>query len=99
MSTCQCRPLTRFDLIFIVRDSPDKEKDNLIASHILEIHRNTEQAARPAIDIDLFSKYLAYTKQIEPALTPEAIDIVRSYYMDMRRIESEGMITVTPRRA
>jgi replicative DNA helicase Mcm len=89
--------LTRFDLIFIVRDSPDKEKDNLIASHILEIHRNTEQAARPAIDIDLFSKYLAYTKQIEPALTPEAIDIVRSYYMDMRRIESEGMITVTPR--
>ena len=89
--------LTRFDLIFIVRDSPDKEKDNLIASHIFEIHRNTEQAARPAIDIDLFSKYLAYTKQIEPALTPEAIDIVRSYYMDMRRIESEGMITVTPR--
>jgi replicative DNA helicase Mcm len=89
--------LTRFDLIFIVRDSPDKEKDNLVASHILEIHRDTEQAARPAIDIDLFSKYLAYAKQIEPALTPEAIDIVRSYYMDMRRIESEGMITVTPR--
>lgn len=89
--------LTRFDLIFIVRDSPDKEKDNLVASHILEIHRDTEQAARPAIDIDLFSKYLSYTKQIEPALTPEAIDIIRSYYMDMRRIESEGMITVTPR--
>jgi replicative DNA helicase Mcm len=89
--------LTRFDLIFIVRDSPDKEKDNLVASHILEIHRDTEQAARPAIDIDLFSKYLSYAKQIEPALTPEAVDIVRSYYMDMRRIESEGMITVTPR--
>lgn len=89
--------LTRFDLIFIVRDSPDKEKDNLVASHILEIHRDTEQAARPAIDIDLFSKYLSYAKQIEPALTLEAIDIIRSYYMDMRRIESEGMITVTPR--
>ena len=89
--------LTRFDLIFIVRDSPDKEKDNLVASHILEIHRDSEQAARPAIDIDLFSKYLSYAKQIEPALTPDAIDIIRSYYMDMRRIESEGMITVTPR--
>ena len=89
--------LTRFDLIFIVRDSPDKEKDNLVASHILEIHRDTEHAARPVIDIDLFSKYLSYAKQIEPALTPEAIDIIRSYYMDMRRVESEGMITVTPR--
>jgi replicative DNA helicase Mcm len=89
--------LTRFDLIFIVRDSPEKEKDNLVASHILEIHRDTEHAARPVIDIDLFSKYLSYSKQIEPALTSEAIDIIRSYYMDMRRVESEGMITVTPR--
>jgi replicative DNA helicase Mcm len=89
--------LTRFDLIFIVRDSPDKEKDNLVASHILEIHRDTKHAARPAIDIDLFSKYLSYAKQIEPALTLEAIDIIRGYYMDMRRVESEGMITVTPR--
>jgi replicative DNA helicase Mcm len=89
--------LTRFDLIFIVRDTPEKEKDNLIASHILEIHRDAEHASKPAIEIDLFSKYLAHAKQGEPALTPEAIDIVRSYYMDMRKAESEGMITVTPR--
>ena len=89
--------LTRFDLIFIVRDTPEKERDSLIASHILEIHRDAEHAAKPAIEIDLFSKYLSYSKQGEPALTPEAIDIVRSYYMDMRKVESEGMITVTPR--
>ena len=89
--------LTRFDLIFIVRDTPEKERDNLIASHILEIHRDVEHAAKPAIEIDLFSKHLAYAKQSDPALTTEAIDIVRSYYMDMRKVESEGMITVTPR--
>src|SRR5215210_6803277 len=89
--------LTRFDLIYVIRDTPEIEKDNRVASHILEIHRDTEKAARPAIDIDLFSKYLSYAKQMEPALTSEAIEIVRSYYMDMRRIESEGMITVTPR--
>lgn len=89
--------LTRFDLIFIVRDMPEKEKDNLIASHILEIHKDAEHAAKPAIELDLFSKYLSYSKQGEPMLTPEAIDIVRSYYMDMRKVESEGMITVTPR--
>jgi replicative DNA helicase Mcm len=89
--------LTRFDLIFIVRDMPEKEKDNLIASHILEIHKDVEHAAKPAIEIDLFSKYLSYAKQGEPSLTPEAIDIVRSYYMEMRKVESEGMITVTPR--
>jgi replicative DNA helicase Mcm len=89
--------LTRFDLIFIVRDIPEKDKDNLIASHILEIHKDAEHAAKPAIDIDLFSKYLTYSKRIEPLLTTEATDIIRSYYMDMRKAESEGMITVTPR--
>jgi replicative DNA helicase Mcm len=89
--------LTRFDLIFIVRDMPEKERDSLIASHILEIHRDAEHAAKPAIEIDLFSKYLSYSKQVEPTLTPETIDIVRNYYMDMRKVESEGMITVTPR--
>ncbi|MEW6604392.1 MAG: minichromosome maintenance protein MCM [Thermoproteota archaeon] len=89
--------LTRFDLIFIVRDIPQKDKDSLIASHILEIHRDAEHAARPPIDIDLFSKYLAFAKQIEPTLTPEAIDKFRDYYMKMRNVESESMITVTPR--
>jgi replicative DNA helicase Mcm len=89
--------LTRFDLIFIMRDIPEKDRDNLIASHILEIHKDAEHAAKPAIEIDLFSKYLTYAKRLEPILTTEAIDIIRSYYMDMRKAESEGMITVTPR--
>jgi replicative DNA helicase Mcm len=89
--------LTRFDLIFIVRDMPEKEKDNLIASHILEIHKDIEHAAKPAIEIDLFSKFLAYAKQGEPALTEDAVSLIREYYMNMRKVESEGMITVTPR--
>jgi replicative DNA helicase Mcm len=89
--------LTRFDLIYVVRDTPETEKDNRIASHILEIHRNAERAAQPAIDTDLFSKYLAFSKQTEPRITVEAIDIIRNYYMKMRNVESEGMITVTPR--
>ncbi len=89
--------LTRFDLIFIVRDIPEREKDNLVANHILEIYKDTEHAAKPAIEIDLFSKYLSYARETKAALTQEAIDIIRSYYMDMRKVESEGMITVTPR--
>src|SRR6476660_8697684 len=89
--------LTRFDLIYVIRDSPEKEKDSRIASHILEIHQDTELAAQPAIDIDLFSKYLAFSKQIEPRLTIEVINALRDYYMKMRNVDSEGMITVTPR--
>jgi replicative DNA helicase Mcm len=89
--------LTRFDIIYVVRDTPEKEKDSRVASHILELHRDSGRAAHPAIDIDLFCKYLAFSKQIEPRLTIEAIDIIRNYYMKMRNVDSEGMITVTPR--
>ncbi len=89
--------LTRFDLVYVVRDMPEREKDSRIASHILEIHRDTEHAARPVIDIDLFSKYLAFSKRLEPKLTIEAVNLIRNYYMKMRNVESEGMITVTPR--
>jgi replicative DNA helicase Mcm len=89
--------LTRFDLVYVIRDTPEKEKDSRIASHILEIHRDAEHAAKASIDINLFSKYLAFSKQIEPTLTTEAIDIIRNYYMKMRNVDSESMITVTPR--
>src|SRR5213594_820984 len=89
--------LTRFDIIHVIRDTAEVEKDNRIASHILEIHRDIEHAAQPAIEIDLFRKYLAFAKQTEPKLTTEAIDILREYYMKMRNVDSEGMITATPR--
>jgi replicative DNA helicase Mcm len=89
--------LTRFDLIYVIRDTPESEKDSRIASHILEIHRNIEHAVHSPIEIDLFRKYLAYAKQIEPKLTNETINILRDYYMKMRNVDSEGMITVTPR--
>ena len=89
--------LTRFDIIYVIRDIPEKEKDHRIASHILELHRESERTGQYLIDIDLFSKYLAYSKTMEPKLTVEAIDKIRDYYMKMRNVESEGMITVTPR--
>ena len=89
--------LTRFDIIYVIRDIPEKEKDHRIASHILELHRESERTGQYLIEIDLFSKYLAYSKTMEPKLTVEAIDKIRDYYMKMRNVESEGMITVTPR--
>jgi replicative DNA helicase Mcm len=89
--------LTRFDIIYVIRDIPEKEKDHRVASHILELHREAENTGQYLIDIDLFSKYLAYSKTMEPKLTVEAIDKIRDYYMKMRNVESDGMITVTPR--
>ena len=89
--------LTRFDLIFVVRDVPSKEKDTRIAKHILNLHRSSPADTKSLIDVDILTKYLSYAKKIEPVLTKEAEDKILEYYMKMRNVESEGMITVTPR--
>ncbi len=89
--------LTRFDLIFVVRDIPSKERDTRIAKHILNLHRTTGTDTKSLIDVDILTKYLSYAKRFDPILTPEAEDKILQYYMTMRNVESEGMITVTPR--
>ncbi|MDE1764359.1 MAG: minichromosome maintenance protein MCM [Thaumarchaeota archaeon] len=89
--------LTRFDLIFVVRDIPSKERDTRIAKHILNLHRTTGTDTKSLIDVDILTKYLTYAKRFDPILTPEAEEKILQYYMTMRNVESEGMITVTPR--
>jgi DNA replicative helicase MCM subunit Mcm2 (Cdc46/Mcm family) len=89
--------LTRFDLIFVVRDIPSKEKDRNIAQHIIGLHKKSTTDTRSLIDADIFTKYLAYCKRSDPTLTPEAEEKILDYYLKMRNVESEEMITVTPR--
>lgn len=89
--------LTRFDLIFVVRDIPSKEKDRNIAQHIIGLHKRGTTDTRSIIDVDIFTKYLSYCKRIDPVLTPEAEEKILEYYLKMRNVESEEMITVTPR--
>ena len=89
--------LTRFDLIFVVRDIPTKEKDEKIARHIIELHTPQGTDRRSIIDIDILTKYLSYAKHASPILTKDAEEKILSYYLDMRNVESEEMITVTPR--
>ena len=89
--------LTRFDLIFVVRDIPSKEKDSRIAKHIINLHTPSGTDSRSLIDVDILTKYLSYSKKINPVLTKEAEEKIHDYYMKMRNVESEEMITVTPR--
>ncbi|MFQ6135280.1 MAG: minichromosome maintenance protein MCM, partial [Nitrososphaerales archaeon] len=89
--------LTRFDLIFVLRDKPDRARDEELAKHVLELHRKGEYVKAPPIEFDVLRKYLAYAKKISPVLTPEAEDRLLDYYLRMRGIGSDSMITVTPR--
>ena len=90
--------LTRFDLIFIVRDIVTRERDDLIIDHIMQRNRKQDHNAN-IIDANLLTKYLTYAKYRTPELTGEAEARIRAFYHTMRNVESDGMITVTPRQA
>ena len=89
--------LTRFDLIHVIRDKPSKEKDTKIAQHIINLHTPKGIDQKSLIDSETLTKYLSYVKRIDPKLTKEAEQKILNYYMKMRTVEAEDMITVTPR--
>lgn len=75
--------LSRFDLIFVIEDKPDPERDKKLASHILRIHKNTSIPFE--IDPELLRKYIAYArKEIHPKLTQEAMRVLQEFYVGMR---------------
>ena len=93
--------LTRFDLIFVVRDIPSPSKDDQIAQHIIDQHGSSGTDITSLIDIDILTKYLAYAKRVDPVLTKEAKNKIKEFYLKMRRSiegdDKEKTITITPR--
>jgi len=75
--------LNRFDVIFILRDLPNRERDEKIATHVLREHK---QDSKPEIiDRELLRKYIAYARQkYQPTLTDEAIKKIKDFYVNLR---------------
>lgn len=78
--------INRFDVVFILKDVPDRIKDEAIATHVLEGHRNIGE--KSAIDRNLLRKYIAYAKQkIVPELTDSAVEEIKKFYVDLRNTQ------------
>ena len=89
--------LSRFDVIFIIRDLPNKSQDEAIASHVLEEHQ--QEIIRDVIEPKLVRKYIAYAKQkIKPKLSNEAVEEIKNFYVKLRNqsVKSESDIKPIP---
>ncbi|MBT3582684.1 minichromosome maintenance protein MCM [Candidatus Woesearchaeota archaeon] len=76
--------ISRFDLIFTIRDIPNVETDTKIARHILELQRDIN-SVEPDIKRELLRKYIAYAKKhYKPILTKEAQEEIVKFYIDLR---------------
>ncbi len=89
--------LTRFDLIFVVKDTPTPAQDERLATHILDVHRRGGYTEPPPVQFDLMKKYISYAKKVSPRLTMEAENRLKEFYLQLRRSVAEGQIGATPR--
>ncbi len=89
--------LTRFDLVFIVKDEPDAARDEVLAKHVLDMHAKLTFPRVPPIDFETLRKYIIYAKKLDPELTEEARKRLSDYYIELRRLAQPGQIAVTPR--
>lgn len=80
--------MSRFDLIFVLRDIPDKKLDDLIADHILQTHKDKTKTVTE-LTTDFMKKYIAYAQAHKPTLTQEAITLIKDFYVKMRNAGNE----------
>lgn len=90
--------LSRFDLIFVLRDEPIPEQDQKIATHILSLQSRSTPPSEPSIKPEVLKKYIAYAKRIQPEMSPRAAKLIENFYLQMRSIyQQTSTIAITAR--
>ncbi|KAI6005175.1 MCM-domain-containing protein [Pisolithus orientalis] len=85
--------LSRFDMIFIVKDEHNEQRDRMIAKHVMNIHmnrpnQNTDENGEAVgeIDIDKMRRYIAYCKnKCAPRISPDAQEMLSSHFVSLRK--------------
>ena len=76
--------LSRFDLIFVLRDSVSESNDKALAESLLTKTYNDNESE--ILTDDCFKKYITYMKaNCYPVLTDEVIKLLSEFYVDVRQ--------------
>ncbi|OEU21385.1 MCM-domain-containing protein [Fragilariopsis cylindrus CCMP1102] len=84
--------LSRFDMIFLVRDIREEERDLMICRHVMGVHipiaENMMRVATTGqgdLDVPTMKKYIQYCKsRCKPTLSEEAGQVLTSSYVKIR---------------
>jgi len=81
--------LSRFDLIFIVRDDHDRNRDEMMAKHVMGIHmggQGVQEQTQAEIPVEKLKRYISYAKsRCAPRMSSEAAEKLSSHFVSIRR--------------
>lgn len=101
--------MSRFDLIYLMIDKPNKKSDERLAAHLLSLYSpryHTKENFNPMtgqrqIPREMFAKYISYArKYCRPEIPESVTELMVQTYITMRsrgRGASRATITATPR--
>jgi DNA replication licensing factor MCM5 len=78
--------LSRFDMIFLVKDQKDSKKDERLARHLIDVHINRKvKVTEGDIQLEKLKRYIAYCRSsVSPRLNKVASELLINYYVDQR---------------
>merc|ERR1711865_962550 len=78
--------LSRFDMMFLVRDVRDPERDYNLAKHLASLHKGEIQKEKEGdIPVLELRKYLSYCRsRCAPRISAEAGEVLKNHYISIR---------------
>ena len=77
--------LSRFDLIFLIRDIADKDIDIKKLRHISKVRQNKNDCE--VLNIDEMTKLINYAKKFNPIVEPENMQMLEDFFVELRGYE------------
>jgi len=79
--------LSRFDLLWLLTDNTNQEKDLRLAEHIVYVHKNSihPKLAFEPIDINLMKRYIAFARQKQPLVPKNLGQLIVEKYVEIRK--------------
>ncbi|CAI7652883.1 unnamed protein product [Penicillium bialowiezense] len=81
--------LSRFDMIFIVRDDHERGRDEKIARHVMGVHmggRGVEEQVEAEVPVEQMKRFISYCRsRCAPRLSPEAAEKLSSHFVSIRK--------------
>ncbi|XP_076463942.1 DNA replication licensing factor mcm5-A-like [Babylonia areolata] len=86
--------LSRFDMIFIVKDEHDENRDMTLAKHVMNVHLNAvqtlDETPEGEIPLNTLKKFISFVRsKCGPRLSPESAEKLKNRYVLMRNDAGE----------
>ncbi|SCU88099.1 LAFA_0E10726g1_1 [Lachancea sp. 'fantastica'] len=85
--------LTRFDILFLLLDLPNREDDEKLAEHVAYVHMHNKQPDLGFVPLEQseMREFIAYAKTKRPTMSREVNEYVIQSYIRMRQDSKKAM--------